>query len=114
MAEAEENDNSSPERQDQAKINKKKLRKRKRAKKSEQKQEEKNDAKIDSTLTQTEDEEEEEKEETKVNTNDSSGIMSSDSFSSLSLSEATSKAIADMGFNFMTQVTPFMHFPFFI
>jgi len=102
--EAEDNDTSSPERQDQTKINKKKLRKRKRANKSEHKQEEKNDAKTDNTLTQTENEEEEEKEETKVNTNDSSGIMISDSFSSLSLSEAASKAIADMGFNFMTHI----------
>ena len=39
-----------------------------------------------------------------MNTNYSSGIMSSDSFSSLSLSEAASKTIVDTGFNFMTQI----------
>ncbi|KAK7354318.1 hypothetical protein VNO80_19777 [Phaseolus coccineus] len=103
MAEAEDNDTSSPEREDQIKINKKKLRKRKRPNKREHKQEEKNDVKIDNTLTQAE-YEEEEKEETQVNTNDSTGIMSSDSFSSLSLSEPTSKAIEDMGFHLMTQI----------
>ncbi|ESW10343.1 hypothetical protein PHAVU_009G201200 [Phaseolus vulgaris] len=98
MAEAEDNDTSSPEREVETKINKKKLRKRKRPNKGEQKQEEKNDVKIDNTLTQAED------EETQVNTNDSSGIMSSDSFSSLTLSEPTSQAIADMGFHLMTQI----------
>ncbi|KAL9314352.1 hypothetical protein ACSQ67_019804 [Phaseolus vulgaris] len=103
MAEAEDNDTSSPEREVETKINKKKLRKRKRPNKGEQKQEEKNDVKIDNTLTQAEDEEEE-NEETQVNTNDSSGIMSSDSFSSLTLSEPTSQAIADMGFHLMTQI----------
>lgn len=113
MAEAEDKDTSSPERENQTKINKKKLRKRKRPNKSENKQEEENDAKIDSTLTQTEDTEEEEKEETKVNNNDSCGIMSSEFFSSLTLSEATSNAIADMGFDRMTQVTPFLHSVFF-
>ncbi|XP_076925201.1 DEAD-box ATP-dependent RNA helicase 51-like [Bidens hawaiensis] len=37
-------------------------------------------------------------------TNADSGIMSTDAFSSLSLSEPTMKAIADMGFQFMTQI----------
>ncbi|WVZ20382.1 hypothetical protein V8G54_007704 [Vigna mungo] len=104
MAEAEDKDTSSPEHENQTKINKKKLRKRKRPNKSENKQEEKNDAKIGSTRTQTEDAEEEEKEETEVKTNDSCGIMSSEFFSSLTLSEATSNAIADMGFDRMTQI----------
>ncbi|XP_027904757.1 DEAD-box ATP-dependent RNA helicase 27-like [Vigna unguiculata] len=104
MAEAEDYDTSSPERENQTKVNKKKLRKRKRPNKSENTQEEKNDAKIDSMVSQGEDAEEEEKEEIKVNTNDSFGIMSSESFSSLSLSEATSKAIGDMGFDCMTQI----------
>ncbi|CAJ1975383.1 unnamed protein product [Sphenostylis stenocarpa] len=108
MAEAEDNEPTSSEREDQTKANKKKNRKRKRPNKTTQKQEEKNDDKIDSALTQTEDEEEEEDErkdeEIKVSNNDSSGIMSSESFSSLSLSEPTSKAIADMGFHRMTQI----------
>ena len=107
MAEAEHNDPTSPEREDQTKSNKKKLRKRKRPQKTEQKQEEeKNDANIDSAQTQTEDEGENQ-EDTNVNNNVSSGIMSTESFSSLGLSEPTSKAIADMGFHRMTQVTPF-------
>ncbi|XP_076959858.1 ATP-dependent RNA helicase HAS1-like [Bidens hawaiensis] len=37
-------------------------------------------------------------------TNADSGIMSTDAFTSLSLSEPTMKAIADMGFQFMTQI----------
>jgi len=113
MAEAEDYDTSSPERENQTKVNKKKLRKRKRPNKSENTQEEKNDAKIDSMVSQGEDAEEEEKEEIKVNTNDSFGIMSSESFSSLSLSEATSKAIGDMGFDCMTQVTLLLQSFFF-
>ena len=96
MAEAEHNDPTSPEREDQTKSNKKKLRKRKRPQKTEQKQEEeKNDANIDSAQTQTEDEGENQ-EDTNVNNNVSSGIMSTESFSSLGLSEPTSKAIADI------------------
>lgn len=106
MAEAEHNDPTSPEREVQTKSNKKKLRKRKRPHKTEQKRDEdKNDANIDSAQTQTEDEEEEQKEED--TNNFSSGIMSTESFSSLGLSEPTSKAIADMSFHRMTQVTPF-------
>jgi len=66
---------------------------------------------IDNTLTQAQDEAEE-KEETQVNINDPFGIMSSDSFSSLGLFKLTSKAIADMDFHLMTQVTLFLHFPF--
>ncbi|KAH1126926.1 hypothetical protein GLYMA_06G209400v4 [Glycine max] len=104
MAEAEHNDPTSPEREDQTKSNKKKLRKRKRPQKTEQKQEEeKNDANIDSAQTQTEDEGENQ-EDTNVNNNVSSGIMSTESFSSLGLSEPTSKAIADMSFHRMTQI----------
>ncbi|KAL5191194.1 DEAD-box ATP-dependent RNA helicase 27 [Glycine soja] len=103
MAEAEHNDPTSPEREVQTKSNKKKLRKRKRPHKTEQKRDEdKNDANIDSAQTQTEDEEEEQKEED--TNNFSSGIMSTESFSSLGLSEPTSKAIADMGFHRMTQI----------
>jgi ATP-dependent RNA helicase DDX18/HAS1 len=42
----------------------------------------------------------------------SSGIMSKESFSSLGLSQPTSKSITDMGFNRMTQVTHFANFLF--
>nr|KYP55846.1 DEAD-box ATP-dependent RNA helicase 51 [Cajanus cajan] len=99
MAEAEHNDTSSPEREDQTKSNKKKLRKRKRPHKTEQKQEE--EEKNDTAQTQTEDEEE---KETETNNTVTSGIMSTESFTSLELSEPTSKAIADMGFHRMTQI----------
>jgi len=47
MVEVEDNDTSSPERDDQTKINKKKFRKRKRPNKREHKQKEKNNVKID-------------------------------------------------------------------
>ncbi|KAL2340615.1 hypothetical protein Fmac_008555 [Flemingia macrophylla] len=100
MAEAEHNDPSSPEREDQTKGNKKKLRKRKRPQKTERKQEE--EEKNDNAQTQTEDEEE--KENTETNNTVTSGIMSTESFFSLELSEPTSKAIADMGFLRMTQI----------
>ncbi|XP_057419702.1 DEAD-box ATP-dependent RNA helicase 27-like [Lotus japonicus] len=43
-------------------------------------------------------------EERKEKNNSGSGIMSTESFASLELSEPTSKAIADMGFQFMTQI----------
>jgi len=47
---------------------------------------------------------ESEVEERKVKNNGGSGIMSSESFDSLGLSEPTYKAIMDMGFHHMTQV----------
>jgi len=47
---------------------------------------------------------ESEVEERKVKNNGGSGIMSSESFESLGLSEPTYKAIMDMGFQHMTQV----------
>ncbi|KAK7411267.1 hypothetical protein VNO78_02700 [Psophocarpus tetragonolobus] len=105
MAEAEHADPTSPEHEDQTKSTKKKLRKRKRPNKTEPKlEEEKNDTNIDSTQTQTQEEDEEKEEETNTNDNASSGIMSTESFSSLGLSEPTSKAIADMAFHRMTQI----------
>ncbi|TKY73243.1 DEAD-box ATP-dependent RNA helicase 27 [Spatholobus suberectus] len=99
MAEAEHTDPASPKCEDQTTSSKKKLRKRKRPHKTEQKQE---DEKIDSAQTQSEEEEKE--EETKTNNNVTSGIMSNESFTSLGLSEPTSKAITDMGFHRMTQI----------
>lgn len=110
MAEAEHDVLTSPEYDDQTKSNKKKLRKRKRPNKTDHKQEDNknSDANIDTAQTQTQEEEEEEqKEETKTNDTVSSGIMSTESFTSLELSEPTSQAITYMGFQFMTQVTPF-------
>ena len=48
-------------------------------------------------------------EEKKVKNNGGSGIMSTESFESLGLSEPTYKAIMDMGFHHMTQVMlPFL------
>lgn len=47
---------------------------------------------------------ESEVEERKVKNNGGSGIMSSESFETLGLSEPTCKAIMDMGFQHMTQV----------
>lgn len=121
MAESEHDDHTSPERDDQINNKKKKLRKRKRSRKLEQEvekeQEEENEntesevEKNDDTVQQQgeededgEDGEEEKKEEIVV----SSGIMSTESFSSLGLSQPTSKSIMDMGFNRMTQVTHFL------
>ena len=52
---------------------------------------------------------ESEVEEKKVKNNGGSGIMSTESFESLGLSEPTYKAIMDMGFHHMTQVMlPFL------
>ncbi|KAL1334302.1 hypothetical protein HN51_063235 [Arachis hypogaea] len=51
-----------------------------------------------------EEEEEEERKEKKKNKGGGGGIMSNDEFSSLGLSEPTSKAIRDMGFSYMTQI----------
>ncbi|XP_057739081.1 DEAD-box ATP-dependent RNA helicase 51-like [Arachis stenosperma] len=89
--------------------NKKKLRKRKRPRKAQQEarnstddedqeQEQPNDA------NNTDEVEEEQREEKNVMPGVESGIMSSVSFDSLELSDPTSKAIMDMGFNRMTQI----------
>ncbi|XP_057723784.1 DEAD-box ATP-dependent RNA helicase 27-like [Arachis stenosperma] len=61
----------------------------------------------DSYVDKNGEEEEEEKEEErkeKKNKGGGGGIMSNDEFSSLGLSEPTSKAIRDMGFSYMTQI----------
>ena len=90
--------------------NNKKLRKRKRPRKAQQEarnsaddedqeQEQHNDANNTDEV-----EEEEKREEKKVMPGVESGIMSSVSFDSLELSDPTSKAIMDMGFNRMTQI----------
>ncbi|WJX67561.1 RNA helicase [Trifolium repens] len=113
MAELDHDHHTSPEH-DNHSHNNKKLRKRKRSRKLEQavekQQEEEN---IENAESEEEIEEEEnnhepqqgeEEEEEKVETVVSSGIMSKESFSSLGLSQPTSKSITDMGFNRMTQI----------
>ncbi|RYR33380.1 hypothetical protein Ahy_A10g047963 isoform B [Arachis hypogaea] len=95
--------------EDQSNKNKK-LRKRKRPRKAQQEarnsaddedqeQEQHNDANNTDEV-----EEEEKREEKNVMPGVESGIMSSVSFDSLELSDPTSKAIMDMGFNRMTQI----------
>ncbi|KAL1291278.1 hypothetical protein HN51_059825 [Arachis hypogaea] len=90
--------------------NNKKLRKRKRPRKAQQEarnsaddedqeQEQHNDANNTDEV-----EEEEKREEKNVIPGVESGIMSSVPFDSLELSDPTSKAIMDMGFNRMTQI----------
>ncbi|GAU45908.1 hypothetical protein TSUD_280490 [Trifolium subterraneum] len=128
MAELENDHHTSPEHEDNS-HKKKKLRKRKRSRKLEQEvekqQEEENIVNAESEEEEEEEEknhepqqgeeEEEEEEERdgddgeededkKVETIVSSGIMSKESFSSLGLSQPTSKSINDMGFNRMTQI----------
>ncbi|KAK2422297.1 DEAD-box ATP-dependent RNA helicase [Trifolium repens] len=110
MAELDHDHHTSPEHDNHSHKNMK-LRKRKRSRKLEQavekQQEEEN---IENAESEEEEEnnhepqqgEEEEKE--KVETVVSSGIMSKESFSSLGLSQPTSKSITDMGFNRMTQI----------
>ncbi|CAJ2642071.1 unnamed protein product [Trifolium pratense] len=123
MAESEHDHHISPEHEDHS-HKKKKLRKRKRSRKQEveKQQEEEN---IENAESEEEEEEEEEKnhepqqgeeeeerdgddgeedEDKKAETIVSSGIMSKESFSSLGLSQPTSKSINDMGFNRMTQI----------
>jgi ATP-dependent RNA helicase DDX18/HAS1 len=112
MAESDHDHHTSPEHDNHSHKNKK-LRKRKRSRKLEQavekQQEEEN---IENAESEEEIEEEEnnhepqqgEEEEEKVETVVSSGIMSKESFSSLGLSQPTSKSITDMGFNRMTQI----------
>ncbi|XP_061364660.1 DEAD-box ATP-dependent RNA helicase 27-like [Gastrolobium bilobum] len=111
MAEAE---HKSPESEDQTKN--KKLRKRKRPRKTEQREEENGDAesaeeeqkkdeKFESgQQQQTEEDGDDEEGEYKKVKNVATGIMSAESFASLGLSEPTSKAILDMGFQRMTQI----------
>ncbi|WJX72322.1 RNA helicase [Trifolium repens] len=112
MAESDHDHHTSPEHDNHSHKNKK-LRKRKRSRKLEQEvekqQEEEN---IENAESEEEEEEnnhepqqgEEEEEDKKVETIVSSGIMSKESFSSLGLSQPTSKSITDMGFNRMTQI----------
>ncbi|XP_057437770.1 DEAD-box ATP-dependent RNA helicase 27-like [Lotus japonicus] len=117
MAEEEHDHHTSPEFDDQAK--KKKLRKRKRSRKTEHEVEQEEvdngnaESPEESEQPQTEPEEQQEveveedgddEEEEKVETASGSGIMSTLSFSSLGLSQPTSKAIMDMGFQTMTQI----------
>ncbi|KAK7304203.1 hypothetical protein RJT34_15323 [Clitoria ternatea] len=101
MAEAEHSDPTSPELEEQTKnTNKKKLRKRKRPRRTHDAQSSDDEKTPSVPQPQTE-----QKEDTNENNATSGGgIMSTESFTSLGLSEPTSKAIADMGFHHMTQI----------
>lgn len=118
MAEEEQDLHTSPEFDDQINNKKKKLRKRKRSRKTENEVEKQQVEKNDEQTEQEEDvddgeerEEEAEAEEGEEKVESAaSGIMSSESFTSLGLSQPTSKSIMDMGFNRMTQVTYFCSF----
>ncbi|KAK2367956.1 DEAD-box ATP-dependent RNA helicase [Trifolium repens] len=117
MAESDHDHHTSPEHDNHSHKNKK-LRKRKRSRKLEQEvekqQEEENIENAESEEQEDEEEEEnnhepqqgeeDEEDDKKVETIVSSGIMSKESFSSLGLSQPTSKSITDMGFNRMTQI----------
>ncbi|KEH38007.1 putative RNA helicase [Medicago truncatula] len=116
MAESDDDHHTSPENQinDSYKKKNKKLRKRKRSRKLEQELEKQQKEKNNEN-TESEDEEEEnndkdgndvveEVEEKKVENVLPSGILSTESFSSLGLSERTSQAIAAMSFTHMTQI----------
>ncbi|CAK8534356.1 unnamed protein product [Lathyrus sativus] len=107
---------NSPEHEDQINDNnrKKKHRKRKRSRKSEQEveREQENNETAESEEEEENDEQQQEEEhgddveeeENKVENAVSSGIMSSETFSSLGLSQPTSKSITDMRFTHMTQI----------
>ena len=84
--------------------NENKKKKKKKLKSVEEESEVDNKGENDE-VEEEEEEEEESKEKKKKNKGGGgSGIMSNESFSSLGLSEPTSKAIADMGFEYMTQI----------
>ncbi|KAK7347410.1 hypothetical protein VNO80_21940 [Phaseolus coccineus] len=113
MAEAEDNAQASPmdEKKNKNQKNKKKReKKRPRDNATEERpEEEENGNDIDSDGESSKNkkkkvEGESEVEERKVKNNGGSGIMSSESFESLGLSEPTYKAIMDMGFQHMTQI----------
>jgi len=108
MAESDNDHHTSPENQfnDSNKKKNKKLRKRKRSRKLEQELE-KQQQEEEKNNENTESEAEEEVEEKKVENVLPSGILSTESFSSLGLSQRTSQAIAAMSFTHMTQVTFF-------
>ncbi|MED6196971.1 hypothetical protein PIB30_052276 [Stylosanthes scabra] len=59
---------------------------------------------VEEEESQVEEKEEEDKKEEEKKKKKGGGIMSNDEFSSLGLSEPTSKAIGDMGFKYMTQI----------
>ncbi|CAL5186765.1 unnamed protein product [Lathyrus oleraceus] len=115
MAEEDLDHHNSPEHEDQINDNnrKKKHRKRKRSRKSEQEVEieqennetaESEEEKNDELQHEEEHGDDVEEEENKVETAVSSGIMSTETFSSLGLSQPTSKSITDMSFTRMTQI----------
>ncbi|CAJ1944320.1 unnamed protein product [Sphenostylis stenocarpa] len=117
MAEAEDNFQALPmdETKNKSKDKKKRDKKRPRDITTEERpEEEENGNNIDSdedssmkknkNKKKTKVEGESEVKERKVKNNGGSGIMSSESFESLGLSEPTYKAIMDMGFHHMTQI----------
>ncbi|XP_058725260.1 DEAD-box ATP-dependent RNA helicase 27-like [Vicia villosa] len=112
MAEADFDHHNSPEHENQINESntKKKHRKRKRSRKSEQKvereQENKETAESEEEEEKNDEQQEDniEEEENKVENTESSGIMSTETFSSLGLSQPTSMSINDMRFTRMTQI----------
>ncbi|KAL5098552.1 hypothetical protein RYX36_002879 [Vicia faba] len=116
MAEADIDHHNSPEHEDQINDSntKKKHRKRKRSRKLahevEREQENNETAESEEEKDDEHQQEEEEhgdgvdEEENKTENTVSSGIMSTETFSSLGLSQPTSKSITDMTFTRMTQI----------
>ena len=111
MAEVEENPNIVIAEEESIK----KKRKRKRDKKNKMVTEKETKEEEEKEEGEEHDEERQElgdelKEEIKKEMKSGSGIMSSELFSSVQISELTRKAIEDMGFEYMTQVNYLLFF----
>ncbi|XP_071715671.1 ATP-dependent RNA helicase HAS1-like [Rutidosis leptorrhynchoides] len=112
VAEVDESEKDEVEREIEVKEKKgkKKVKKNKKMKSEEHEietdeiKEEEEEEDGDEGLNVEEEEEIKETKKTKVKRSADTGIMSSDSFTLLPLSEPTKKAIADMGFQYMTQI----------
>ncbi|KAI3499138.1 hypothetical protein L1887_34931 [Cichorium endivia] len=106
--EVPETNDSEKEEELTAVKEKKRKRKKKEKKPSEEENtetdENKEEEEGDEGLNMEEETETKTKTKKKVKSGGESGIMSSDSFTSLPLSEPTKKAILDMGFQYMTQI----------
>ncbi|KAK1410199.1 hypothetical protein QVD17_36734 [Tagetes erecta] len=86
-------------------VKEKKRKRKKKEKKTIEKAEEEEEETVADDENNQEDEHTEEKEIKKVKKNSGdNGIMSTDSFTALPLSEPTMKAISEMGFKYMTQI----------
>ncbi|KAL4557333.1 hypothetical protein LXL04_035508 [Taraxacum kok-saghyz] len=106
--EAAEINGSEKEEEEVTAVKESKRKRKKKEKKAieEEQNTETDEIKEDEDLNMEEEEvkETETKKKKKVRSGGDSGIMSSDSFTSLPLSEPTKKAIIDMGFQYMTQI----------